>query len=78
VGEPENKIPPARPKGRWVDQMGRDCIDWIDLASDGDQRSARVNTVMHSAFIRYCSVREYLEEWWLLEKGRLHDVEGPF
>jgi hypothetical protein len=51
VGQLEVKIPPGRPKRRWVDnvemdyrEIGWDGIDWIDLASDRDQWRALVNT----------------------------------
>jgi transposase len=53
VAEPEGKRPLGRPRRRWVDyikmdlrEIGSDGMDWIDLAQDGDQWRALVNTVM--------------------------------
>jgi hypothetical protein len=52
VGNPEGKGPLGRPRRRWVDNVKIDLreIEWdgmdsIDLAQDGDQRRALVNTV---------------------------------
>jgi hypothetical protein len=43
VGKPEGKRPLVRPIRRWVDnikmdlrEIGRDGMDWIDLAEDRD------------------------------------------
>jgi hypothetical protein len=43
MGKPEGKRPPGRPRRRWVDnikmdlkEIGRDGMDWIDLAQDRD------------------------------------------
>jgi hypothetical protein len=54
VGKPEGKKPLGRPRRRWMDnikmdhrEIGWDCMDWIDLAQDGDQWRALVNTVMN-------------------------------
>jgi hypothetical protein len=54
VGNPEGKRPVGRPRRRWVDnikmglrEIGWDCMDWIDLAQDRDQRRALVNAVMN-------------------------------
>jgi hypothetical protein len=54
VGKPEGKRPLGRPRRRWMDniimdlrQVGRDGMDWIDLAQDRDQWRALVNTVMN-------------------------------
>jgi hypothetical protein len=54
VGKPEGKRPLRRPRRRWVDkiktdlrEIGRDGMDWIDLAQDRDQWRALVNTVMN-------------------------------
>jgi hypothetical protein len=53
VGKPEGKRPLGRSRRRWVDgvkmglrEIGWDGMDWIDLAQDGDQWRALVNTVM--------------------------------
>jgi hypothetical protein len=54
VGEPEGRRPLGRSRRRWVNnievdlrEIGWDGIDWIDLAQDGDQWRALVNTVMN-------------------------------
>jgi hypothetical protein len=54
VEKPEGKRPLGRPRCRWVDnikidlrEIGRDGVDWIDLAQDRDQWRAVVNTVMN-------------------------------
>jgi hypothetical protein len=54
VGKSEGKIPPGRPKHKWVDnikvdfrEIGWDGMDWIDLAKDRDQWMALVNMVMN-------------------------------
>jgi hypothetical protein len=54
VGKPEGKITLGRPRRRWVDnikidqrEIGWDGMDSIDLAQDGDQWRALVNTVMN-------------------------------
>jgi hypothetical protein len=54
VGSPEGRRQLGRPRRRWVDnikmdlrEIGRDVMDWIDLAQDGDQWRALVNTVMN-------------------------------
>jgi hypothetical protein len=44
VGKPEAMRPRGRPRRRWV---GRDGMDWIDLAQDRDQWRVLVNTVMN-------------------------------
>jgi hypothetical protein len=53
VGKREGKKPLGRPRRRWVDnnkmvlrEIGWGGMDWIDLAWDGDQWRALVNTVM--------------------------------
>jgi hypothetical protein len=53
VGKLEGKRPLGRPRSRWLDnikmdlrEIGRDGMDWIDLAEDRDQWRALVNTVM--------------------------------
>jgi hypothetical protein len=44
----------GRPRRRWVDnikmdlrEIGRDGVDWVDLALDRDHWRALVNTVMN-------------------------------
>jgi hypothetical protein len=53
VGKPEGKRIVARRRRRWVynikmdlREVGWDGMDWINLAQDGDQWKAPVNTVM--------------------------------
>jgi hypothetical protein len=53
VGKPERKRPLGRPRCKWMDSIKMDLkevgwggMDWIDLAQDGDQCRALVNTVM--------------------------------
>jgi hypothetical protein len=52
VGKPEGKKPLGRTRGSWMDiikmdlrEIGRDGMDWIDLAQDRDLWRALVNTV---------------------------------
>jgi hypothetical protein len=54
VGKPERKRPLGRPRRRCVDnikmnlrEIGRDGVDWIELAQDRDQWRALVNKVMN-------------------------------
>jgi hypothetical protein len=54
VGRPKGRRPLGRPRRRWVDNIKMDFrdirwdgMDWIDLAQDGDQWRALVNTVMN-------------------------------
>jgi hypothetical protein len=54
VGKPEGKRPLGRPRLRWADNINMelreidwDGMDWIDLAQEGDQRRALVNTIMN-------------------------------
>jgi hypothetical protein len=54
VGKPEGKRPLGRSRCRWVNNIKMDFreigwggMDWIDLAQDGDQWRALVNTVMN-------------------------------
>jgi hypothetical protein len=54
VGNPEGKRPLGRPRRRWVDnikidlrEIGRDGMDWIDLAQDRDQWRALLNAVLN-------------------------------
>jgi hypothetical protein len=52
VRKPEGKRPVGRPRLRrsiilkWIREIGRSGMDWIELAQDADQRRAVVNTVM--------------------------------
>jgi hypothetical protein len=53
VGKPEGKRPLGRPRCRWVSnikmdlrEIGRDGVDWIDMAQDRNQWRALVNTVL--------------------------------
>jgi hypothetical protein len=57
MGKPEGKRPLGRPRRRWVDNIKMDLkeigwggMDWIDLAHDGDQWRAVVNTVINLRF----------------------------
>jgi hypothetical protein len=50
----ERKRPLGRPRRRWVNNIKMylreiewNCMDWIDLAQNRDQRRALVNTVMN-------------------------------
>jgi len=52
VGNPEGKRPLGRPRRRWGDnikmdlqEVGRGCMDWIELAQDRDR--LRANEVMN-------------------------------
>jgi hypothetical protein len=54
VGKPEGKRLLGRPRRRWMDnikmdlrEIGRDGMDWIDLAQDSDRWRALMNTVMN-------------------------------
>ena len=54
VGKPEGKRPPGRPRRRREDnikmdleEVGRDCGDWMELAKDRDSWRALVSTVMN-------------------------------
>jgi hypothetical protein len=53
VGKPEAQKPLGRPRRRWLEnikidlkEIEWDSMDWINLAHDGDQWRALVNTVM--------------------------------
>ena len=54
VGKPEGKRPLGRPRHRWADnikmdleEVGRGCGDWMELAKDRDRWRALVSTVMN-------------------------------
>ena len=52
VGKPEGKRPLGRPRRRWEDnikmylqEVGRSCGDWMELAQDMDRWRALVSTL---------------------------------
>ena len=54
VGKPEGKRPLGRPRRRWEDnikvdlqEVGRGCGDWMELAQDRDRWRALVSTIMN-------------------------------
>jgi hypothetical protein len=53
VGRPEGKRQLGRPRRRWEDikmdlqEVGRGCGDWIEVAQDRDRWRALVDTVMN-------------------------------
>ena len=54
VGKPEGKRPLGRPRRRWEDNIkmdledvGRGCGDWMELAQDRNRWRALVSTVMN-------------------------------
>ena len=54
VGKPEGKRSLGRPRRRWEDnimmglqEVGRGCGDWVELAQDRDRCLALVSTVMN-------------------------------
>ena len=54
VGKPEGKRPLGRPRHKWVDnikmyleEVGRGCGDWMELAHNRDRWRSLVSTVMN-------------------------------
>ena len=54
VGKPEGKSPLGRPRQRWeekikvfLEEVGRGCGDWMELAQDRDRWRGLVSTVMN-------------------------------
>ena len=54
MGKPEAKRPLGIPRRRWEDnikkdlqEVGRGCVDWMELAQDRDSWRALVSTVMN-------------------------------
>ena len=54
VGTPEGKRPLERPRRRWennimmdLQEVGKGCGDWMELAKDRDRWRALVSTVMN-------------------------------
>ena len=54
VGKPEGRRPLGRPRCRWEDnikmnleEVGRGCGDWMELAQDRKRWRALVSTVMN-------------------------------
>jgi hypothetical protein len=53
VGKPEEERPLGRPRLRWkvnmkldLQEVGCECMDWIDLAQDSDRWRVLANAVM--------------------------------
>jgi hypothetical protein len=54
VGKPEGRKPLGRPRHRWEDnirmdlqEVGCGCVDWMELAQDGDRWCVLVSAVMN-------------------------------
>jgi hypothetical protein len=65
VGKPEGKRPVGRPRRRWEDnirmdlqEVGRSCGDWMELAQDRDRWRVPVGTVRN---LRVPKMRGFLE-----------------
>ena len=57
VGKPEGKRPLGRPRRRWdgnikmaLEEVGRGCGDWMELAEDEDRWRVLVSMVMNFRF----------------------------
>jgi hypothetical protein len=67
----------GRPRRRWVDnikidlrEIGRDGVNWIDLAQDKDQWGGSCEHGDEpSGFLKCWEVPEWLHNWQLLRKG---------
>ena len=58
VGKHKEKRPLGRPRRRWEDnikmdlqELGRGCGDWMELAQDRDRWRALVSTVMNLYYV---------------------------
>jgi hypothetical protein len=54
VGKPDGRRPLGRPRRRWEDnirmdlqEVGCECVDWMELAQDRDRWRALVSAVMN-------------------------------
>jgi hypothetical protein len=66
VGRAEGRRPLGRPRRRWEDnikmdlqEVGWECVDWIDMAQDRDRWRALVNAVMNLPSFIQCG--EFLD-----------------
>jgi hypothetical protein len=62
-GKPEGRRPLGRPRCKWVDniqmEIGWGCMDWIDLAEDGNQwEGCCEHGNEHSGSIKCWEIRE--------------------
>jgi hypothetical protein len=58
VGRPEGKRPLGRPRRRWevnikmdLQEVGRGCGDWMEVAQDRDRWRTLVSAVMNFRFL---------------------------